>query len=156
MEDFLFHRQFDGIGQLEAVRAEELDAVVAPGIVGGGDDYAGLKSVGAGEEGYGRGGHDAGAFNACSGWRRPAAKMAAIQGLDSRVSRPSRTAGSAQVLRREWARATPSGEDGDGIERGFSGDGADAVGTEETAQAGSGHRLNSLRISKNILILFIV
>src|SRR5208337_5314903 len=39
--------------------------------------------------------------------RRPAARTAAIQGLDSRVSRPRRTAGSAHVLRREWARARP-------------------------------------------------
>ncbi len=40
--------------------------------------------------------------------RRPAASVAAIQGLDSRVSRPRRTVGLATVsLRREWARARP-------------------------------------------------
>src|SRR5208283_67742 len=66
MEDFVFHGQLDRVGKFESVGAEELDAVVAPGIVRGGDNYAGLKSMGAGEEGDGRSGHDAGAFNSGS------------------------------------------------------------------------------------------
>ena len=67
VEDFVFHGQFHYVGQLEAVRAEELDAVVLPGIVRGGDDDPGLKSVLADEEGDGGRGYDAGAFDAGSG-----------------------------------------------------------------------------------------
>src|ERR1700677_3323677 len=67
MEDFLLHGQFYCVGQLEAVRSEELDAVVAPGIVGSGDDDAGLKSMRVGEEGDGGSGHDASGFDAGSG-----------------------------------------------------------------------------------------
>ncbi len=67
LEDFVFHGQLDRVGELEAVAAEELDAVVLPWIVGGGDDDAGLETVGMGEEGDGWGGHDAGGFNAGAG-----------------------------------------------------------------------------------------
>ena len=67
VEDFVFHGELNGVGKLVAVGAEKFDAVVAPGIVRGGDDYAGLKRMGAGEEGDGGGGNDAGAFNACIG-----------------------------------------------------------------------------------------
>ena len=65
--------------------------------------------------------------------RRPAARVAAIQGLDSRVSRPSRTRARRQVLRSEWREGETDGEDGGGVEGGFAGDGADAVGAEEFA-----------------------
>ena len=111
MEDLVFHRQLDRVGELEAVGAEELDAVVAPGIVRGGDDHAGVEAVRARQEGDGRGGHDARALDARSGWRRPAARVAAIQGLDSRVSRPRITlglrrtcaaSGRAPGRRRRW------------------------------------------------------
>ena len=66
MEDLIFHGHLDRIGQLEAVAAEELDAVVAPGIVGGGDDHAGLKSMCPGEEGDGRSGDNPRAYDARS------------------------------------------------------------------------------------------
>ena len=56
VQDFVFNGQFERIGELEAVAAEELDAVVVPGIVGGGDDDAGAEAVGAGEKGDGGGG----------------------------------------------------------------------------------------------------
>ena len=109
VEDFVFHGQLDRVGQLEAVGAEELDAVVAPGIVGGGDDNARLKPMGAGEEGDGRGGHDAGAFNAGAGGAQsggegggdPGAGLAGVAAKeDGRLGRC--------VLRREWARARPT------------------------------------------------
>ena len=47
-EDFGFDGEFGGIGKLEAVGAEELDAVILPGIVGGGDDDAGGEAVNMG------------------------------------------------------------------------------------------------------------
>ncbi len=66
VKDFVFHGELERVGEFEAVAAEELDAVILPGIVGGGDDDAGLKAVGAGEKGDGGGGDDAGALDACS------------------------------------------------------------------------------------------
>ena len=59
-EDFGFDGELGGVGELVAVGAEELDAVVLPGIVRGGDDDAGGEAVGAGEEGDGGRGDDAG------------------------------------------------------------------------------------------------
>ena len=107
MENFIFHGQLDGVGELVAVGAEELDAVVAPGIVRGGDDYASLKSMGAGEEGDGGGGNDAGAFNACSG----GPKAGSEDGGDPRAGfagiAAEKDGGLAEFLRKEWARATP-------------------------------------------------
>jgi len=41
-------------------------------------------------------------------WRRPAARVAAIQGPDSRVSRPRITLGTVAELRREWPKASPA------------------------------------------------
>ncbi len=48
LEDFGFDLVLDLIGELHAVRSEELDAIVLPGIVRGGDDDAGGKAVGVG------------------------------------------------------------------------------------------------------------
>ena len=62
-EDFVFDGEFGGVGELVAVGAEELDAVVLPGIVRGGDDDAGGEVVGVGEEGDGGSGDDAGALD---------------------------------------------------------------------------------------------
>ena len=108
MEDFFLDGEFVGIGQLESVGAEELDAVVLPGIVRGGDDNARVEAVSTREERHGRRGDDARAFDAAPASRNPAARVAAIHGLDSRVSRPKRTFGSRQVLRSEWPRARPT------------------------------------------------
>ncbi len=58
-----FDGEFGFVGELVAVVAEDLDAVVLPGIVGGGDDDAGGEAVLAGEEGDGGGGDDAGGFD---------------------------------------------------------------------------------------------
>ena len=62
-EDFGFDGEFGGVGKLVAIGAEELDAIVLPGIVRGGDDDAGGEVVGAGEEGDGGSGDDAGALD---------------------------------------------------------------------------------------------
>ena len=131
---------------LKPSRAEELDAVVLPGIVGGGDDDAGLEAVGAGEEGDGRGGHDAGAFDAGSGGAKtggegggdPGAGLAGVAAEDD--------FGLGVPLAQRVGEGEADGEDGGGIERGFAGDGADAVGTEELAFGGCDHGLDSWEI----------
>ena len=66
-EDIVFHGKLDRVGELESVCAEELDAVVAPGIVRGGDDDAGPEAMGAGEECNGGGGDDASGLDGGSG-----------------------------------------------------------------------------------------
>ena len=65
-KDLVLHGELEGVGELKTVSAEELDAVVLPGIVGGGDDDAGMEAVLAGEESDGGGGEDAGGFNLCA------------------------------------------------------------------------------------------
>ena len=66
MKDLVFDGEFDRVGQLEAVAAEELDAVVLPGIVRGGDDDAGLEAVLTREEGDGGSGHNTRALDCCA------------------------------------------------------------------------------------------
>ncbi len=56
----VFDAEFGFVGELVAVVGEDLDAVVLPGIVAGGDDNAGGEAVVVGEEGDGGGGEDAG------------------------------------------------------------------------------------------------
>ncbi len=65
--DFVLDGEFGCVGELVAVGAEDLDAVVLPGIVAGGDDDAGGEAVLAGEEGDGGGGEDAGGVDRGSG-----------------------------------------------------------------------------------------
>ncbi len=93
LEDFVFDGELGGVGEFVAVGAEDLDAVVLPGIVRGGDDDAGREAVGAGEMRDGGGGDDAGTLDGCSTRVRPAVSWAAIAGPDSRVSMPRRTRG---------------------------------------------------------------
>ena len=59
--------------------------------------------------------------------------MAAIQGLDSRVSRPRMTLGFVGDFAEGVGEGKAYGEDGGGVEGGIAGDGADAVGAEEIA-----------------------
>ena len=59
-EDFLLDEVFFGIGQFEAVVAEDLEAVVLVGIVRGGDNHAGDERTGAREVGDAGSGDDAG------------------------------------------------------------------------------------------------
>ena len=92
-EDFGFDGELGGVGELVAVWAKELDAVVLPGIVRGGDDDAGGEVVRAGEAGDGGSRDDAGASTVVPPAMRPAVRAAAIQPEDSRVSIPMRTRG---------------------------------------------------------------
>ena len=84
--DFLFDGEFDFVGELVAVAAEDLDAVVAPGIVRGGDDDAGAEAVLAGQEGDGwrsedAGGGDLGATGAKAGGECGGDPGAALAGV---------------------------------------------------------------------------
>ncbi len=63
-EDFLFDEVFFGIGQLEAVVAEDLQAVVLVGIVRSRDHDAGDERTGAREVGHAGGGDHAGVTHA--------------------------------------------------------------------------------------------
>ncbi len=62
-ENLFFDRDLGRVGELVAVGAEELDAVVLPWIVRGGDDDSGREAVLARQKGDGRGGDDAGALD---------------------------------------------------------------------------------------------
>src|SRR5580692_2560811 len=144
MENFFFHGQLHCVGEFVAVAAEELDAVVLPWIVRGGDDYAGVEAMCACEECDGRCGDDAGAFDVrtCFAQARgegcgdPRAGFAGVAAQENaRLS-----AGFAQRVRQREA----DGIDGGGVERRFAGDGADAVSTEEFACGGCCHDLDFL------------
>ena len=92
-EDLVFDGDLGGVGELVAVGAEELDAVVLPGIVRGRDDDAGGEFVRAGEEGDGGGGDDAGALDGGSAGGEAGGEGGGDPEPDSRVSMPSRTRG---------------------------------------------------------------
>ena len=90
-----FDLEFGCVGELVAVGAEELDAVVLPWVVGGGDDDTGGEAVGLGEEGDGGCGDDAGGLSTVAPpAMRPLVRVAAIQSEDSRVSWPMRNFGA--------------------------------------------------------------
>jgi len=67
--------------------------------------------------------------------RRPAARVAAIQAEDD--------LGLVRLALQRVGQGQADGVDGDGIERGFAGDGANAVCAEELAGCSCGHSLNS-------------
>ena len=67
MQDFVFDCEFHCVWQFESIAAEELDAVVAPGIVRGADDYTSLKAMRARQKGNSRRGHNARALDTRSG-----------------------------------------------------------------------------------------
>ena len=143
MKDFVFHGQLQGVDELEAVGAEELDAVVAPRIVRGGDDHAGVKAVLAGQERDGGRGYDAGALDAGSG----RAQAGGERGGDPGARFAGIAAEEHGGLRGGFAQRMGEGKaccvDGGGVERRFTGNGANAVGAEEFPRAYWGHRLNS-------------
>ena len=139
MEDFVFDGELDGVGELEAVGAEELDAVVLPGIVRGGDDDAGVEAVlcgrGRRRRGWGR--------------RRRISTLCACLAEAGGEGGGDPGAGLAGVAAEEdfgvvgdfaegVGEGEADGEDGGGVEGGLAGDGADAVGAEEFA-GGCGH-----------------
>src|SRR5579883_3074766 len=63
-EDLLLDDVLLLIGELETAVAEDLDAVIAERVVGGGDHHAGEERAGAGEPGDAGGGDDAGVADA--------------------------------------------------------------------------------------------
>ena len=58
-EDDVLNLTLQGVGELEALTVEDLDAVVLKGVVGGGDDDTGVGVVVHRDPGHGRGGNDA-------------------------------------------------------------------------------------------------
>ena len=143
MQNLVLHGQLHHIGQLEAVRAEELDAVVLPGIVRGGDDHARLKSMCVGQEGHRRGGNNARALDAHTCLTQPRGQ----RGRDP-LARFARVAaqdhlGFSSNLAQRVAQRQPAGKYGVCVKRKFAGNGANAVGAEEFACVGCGHRLIS-------------
>src|SRR5437763_204936 len=67
VRDLLFDGQFFFIWKLESIAAEQLDAVVPPGIVRSGHPHARMESMSMGEERDSRRGDDTGAFHVGSG-----------------------------------------------------------------------------------------
>src|SRR5580704_18277133 len=66
-DNLVLDRSLHGIRKLETVSAEELDSVIAPGIVGSGDHHARVKAVRAREERHRRGRNYTSGFHAHSG-----------------------------------------------------------------------------------------
>ena len=135
-EDDFFDLEFDVVGEFEAVWAEELDAVVLPGVVAGGDDRAGLELVGVGEEGDSGGGDDAGGgdFGASGAQARgehggdPRAGLAGVAA--------EQDAGDDGLRAERVSEGEADGVDGGGVEGGGAGDAADSVCTEELSHGG--------------------
>ena len=150
IENLLFHGQFNRVGQLESVGAEELDAVVLPGIVRCRDDHAGVEAVRAGKKRDGRCSDDACAFHLRA---RPA------QGLGERGGDPGaglacvaaeQNLGLGRGLSQRVAEREPHAVDRRGVERSLARDGANAVGAEKFACGGCGHGLSSWSSWKNM------
>ncbi len=132
-EDFGFDGELGGVGELVAVGAEELDAVVSPGIVRGGDDDAGGEAVRAREVGDRGGGDDAGALD-----RSTAGGKAGGEGSGDGFTGLARIHPNEDARRlalrggREVMRECEAyGVDGGGVERRLARDAANAVGAEE-------------------------
>ena len=127
-EDALLEVELGRVGQLVAVRAEELDAVVLPGIVRGGDDDAGREAVRGGEVSDGGRGDDACVFDrgAALGEAGGEGGGDLVRGLAG-VHAEQQARVAAKGLRKRKA----DGMNGGGVERGLASDGANAVGAEK-------------------------
>ena len=130
LEDFGLDFVLDFIGELHAIVAEELDAIILPGIVRGGDDDAGGKAVGAGEVGDAGSGEHSGADEAASGIAQtagdgfgdPAAGFAGVLAeYDFSVRRAPHQAGAA---------GASNGVDRGTVQGIFAGDAANSVGSK--------------------------
>jgi hypothetical protein len=133
VEDLVFHGQLDRVGELEAVGAEELDAVVAPGIVRGGDDDAGVEAVGARRGRRRPGGHDAPRFpRVAPAFAQAGGERGGDPGAGLARVAAEKDFGLRRFLRSEWPSARPTRR-WCWVERGLAGDGANAVGAEEFA-----------------------
>src|SRR5580692_2498533 len=132
-EDFSFNSQFGGIGELESVGTEELDAIVLPGIVGGRDDNSGSEAARAGQEGNSRSSDDACRLDRCTD----------AGGHNTRRNRGSYPdAGLASIHTEQYSRVQSGASermcerhanrvDGQRVERRLAGNGADAVRSKE-------------------------
>jgi hypothetical protein len=141
-KDFTLHGEFKSVGELEAVGSEELDAVVLPWIVRGGDDNAGVEAMMAGEEGDGRGGDDAGGFNLGASFTETCGESGGDPGAGLACVAAKDDFGMAVHFAEGVSQGEAYGEDCGGVEWRFAGDGADAVSAEELAGI-FGHGLNS-------------
>jgi hypothetical protein len=123
------------VGQLEAVGGEELDAVVAVGVVRGGDDGRQVEAVTAQQQRRGRRGQDAAEQDVAAGRGDPGAErgLEHLPGL-ARVAddeHPRRLGGGLQRRRLAQGERQLGGQQ-------LAGDATDAVGPEELAsQSGS-------------------
>src|ERR1700683_442646 len=126
-EDFILNAEFGFVGQLVTVTAKDLDAVVLPGIVRGGNHHAGGESVTAREERDGRRRDHAGALDLCAAFAEtcgkdggdPWAGFASIHAKDD----AGMLVRSVELMREGEADRV----DRLCIERGFAGDRANAV-----------------------------
>ena len=138
------------VGQLEAVAAEDLDAVVGVRVVAGADDDARVRAHAHGEVRHGR----------AWGWGRTASRAPPIEQMPEAMRGLEHVAGEARVLADQDARARgvlprpatkvtarPRAQRQLGRHRVLVGDAADAVGAEElrvgASSPWSGHRLQS-------------
>ncbi len=153
LEDFGFDLLLDLVGELHAVGAEELDAVVLPGIVRGGDDDAGGKAVGAGEIGDAGGGEHAGAGKAASGIRQAAGQGFGDPGAGFAGVLPEDDAGVGGAAHQAGAAGASDGVNGGVVEGIFAGDGANAVGSKQLPDMGPGRhgQVSGLPLSRWIL-----
>ena len=147
------------LAPLEALRVEQLDAVVRPGVVARGDDDAG---GGAELRGRGRRRRESGSRpRSCTSSaarlsaRRPASGRSS--GVLSRVSPPSTTRGESAVVpwrsRSVAARCDGEGGHGGAVERGLAEAAADAVGAEEAAGSLSSRFFLSLvRLPRTVVV----
>src|SRR5580704_3186287 len=135
-EDFGFDGEFGGVGEFVAVGAEELDAVVLPRIVRGGDDDAGGEAVGAGEEGDGGSGDHARGFDggASGGEASGEGGGDPVGGFSCVLTNEDAGTGTEVVGEGE-----ADGVDGGGIEWRLAGDAANAVGAEKLLHIDTGY-----------------
>ena len=145
-EDLGFDSQFEIVGKFVAVGTEELDAIVFPGIVGGGDNDAGGEAVGASEKGDGRGGDHAGGFDQGA----PGEEAGGERGRDrlTRFARihPEQNFGAGRGETEGSRERQADGVHRGRIERRNAGDATDAVSAEEFFHKGSDSRTSALRV----------
>ena len=137
----VFDRLLDGGVDLEAVGADQFDAVVRPGIVAGGDDDAAHRAQLGDQEGDRGGGHDAGGTHVRArgpggrgqpaGDLLPAVAGVAAQDQERRRGRPQ---GRGHAEARE---PVPDRLDGRSIQRRRAEDGTHAVRPEEAQRLSS-------------------
>jgi hypothetical protein len=133
MQDLVFHGQFNRICELETVGAEELDAIVLPGIVRSGENDAGLESMRSGEEGDRRGRHNTGAFNVRSRLAQAGGKSGGDPGAGLARVASENYSGFACRFVQGVAKSQANGEDGGWVEGIFTRAGANTVCAEELA-----------------------